>query len=78
MLTRWFGVILDAYAAAGVLPFVMLDASSDDGTEALLQRKNIEYVKEYAEFPRVEALVGHLAKYTDSRWVVRLDDDELP
>jgi hypothetical protein len=75
---RWFGVILDAYAAAGVRPFVMLDASSDDGTEALLQCRNIEYVKECAEFPRVEALVGHLPKYVDSRWVVRLDDDELP
>jgi hypothetical protein len=75
---RWFDISLNAYAAAGVRPFVMLDASSDDGTEALLQRRNVEYVKEYAEFPRVEALIGLISKHVDSRWVVRLDDDELP
>lgn len=75
---RWFGVILDAYEAAGVLPFVMLDASSDDGTEALLQRRSVEYVKEHAEFPRVEALLRLIPKHVDSRWAVRLDDDELP
>jgi hypothetical protein len=75
---RWFGVILDAYEKAGALPFVMLDDSSDDGTEELLRRRNIEYVRERAEFPRVEALIKRICDHVDSKWIVRLDDDELP
>jgi hypothetical protein len=75
---RWFGIILDGYQAAGINPFVILDDTSSDGTEQLLHKWGIEYVRERAEFPRVEALIERIPTRVHSRWVVRLDDDELP
>lgn len=75
---RWFGVILERYHALNIRPFVVLDASSDDGTEDLLRRENIEFVKELSEFPRVESLIRCIPGHVNSKWVVRLDDDELP
>jgi hypothetical protein len=75
---RWFGIILDRYLALGVSPFVLLDESSNDGTEQLLIKRNIEYVKVLSELPRVESLVKLIPKYVSSEWVIRLDDDEAP
>jgi hypothetical protein len=75
---RWFGIILDGYQAAGISPFVILDEESSDGTEKLLSERGIEYAREHAEFPRVEALIERIPALVRSRWVVRLDDDELP
>jgi glycosyltransferase involved in cell wall biosynthesis len=75
---RWFGIILDGYRAAGIKPFVILDDASTDGTEKLLVERGIAYAREYAELPRVEALIRRIPARVDSRWIVRLDDDELP
>lgn len=75
---RWFGNILDRYSMLGVSPFVMLDQASEDGTEALLKERNIEYVKVFAELPRVESLVKLIPDFVQADWVFRLDDDELP
>ena len=75
---RWFGVVLDGYAALGVSPFVILDASSGPDTEALLLHRRIEYAKESAEFPLGEALLPAIPRHLDCEWVLRLDDDELP
>jgi len=75
---RWFEVILDTYDKMRIRPFVLLDHSSDDDTEELLKRRNTEYAKVRAEFPRVESLIRHISRHVHSEWVVRLDDDELP
>jgi len=75
---RWLDVILDAYEALGIFPFVLLDASSSDGTEQLLRRRTAAFAKELPEFPRAEALIASIARHVQSEWVVRLDDDELP
>lgn len=75
---RWLDIILDRYQALNISPFVLFDRSSDDGTEELLRRRNIEYVKEFSELPRVESLIRFIPNYVHSKWVIRLDDDELP
>jgi hypothetical protein len=75
---RWFGNILDWYRAQDISPFVILDRSSDDLTEELLLRKGVEYVKGSSEFPRVESMIALIPDYVPSRWVLRLDDDEIP
>ena len=75
---RWFGLMLDQYRALNVDPFVMLDQSSDDGTEDVLARRNVDFVKVSADLPRVESLIRLIPDHVQSEWVVRLDDDELP
>src|SRR5271166_1416828 len=75
---RWFNKILDRYHALGISPFVMLDRSSDDNTEELLIDRKMEHVKVFSEFPRVESLISLIRDHVHTKWVVRLDDDELP
>jgi hypothetical protein len=74
----WIGEILDAYARFGVSPKVLLDASSTDKTEEVLHRRRADYAKIWPEFPRVEAAVRLVGDHVKTRWVFRVDDDELP
>lgn len=75
---RWLNVILDAYEALAIRPFIMVDDSSSDDTEGLLKRRNIEHAKVRADAPRVESIVQLIPNHVHSKWVIRLDDDELP
>jgi hypothetical protein len=75
---HWFGALIEAYRELRIEPMVLLDASSDDGTEALLKRNNIVYARVFPEFPRVEAMIRLIPDHTDAEWVLRLDDDEFP
>jgi hypothetical protein len=75
---RWFGIILDAYESLSIRPFVLLDDSSTDGTEALLTQRGIDHAAVHAELPRVESMVRLIPDHVPSKWVIRLDDDELP
>ena len=75
---RWFGIVLDGYEALGIRPFVLLDHASSDGTEYLLRARNVDFATVRADAPRVEAMVRLIPEHVRSRWVVRLDDDELP
>ncbi|MFT4115541.1 hypothetical protein [Bradyrhizobium sp.] len=74
----WLNPILDGYRRLHIEPFVILDESSSDGTEDILKRRSIGYAKARAEHPRVEALIKFVPELVPSKWVVRLDDDELP
>lgn len=74
----WFGEILHAYRKLAIRPLVLLDNASEDGTQELLEREHVEYARVVPEFPRVEAIVRLIPKYTDIPWVLRLDDDEFP
>jgi len=73
----WFGEILHAYRKLTIRPLVLLDSSSADGTEELLEREHVEYAQVVPEFPRVEAIVRLIPNHTDAQWVLRLDDDEF-
>lgn len=75
---RWLDLVLDWYAMLDIRPFVLLDSTSVDGTEAVLRRRNIAFARADAAFPRVESLVRLIPDHVDAEWIARLDDDELP
>jgi hypothetical protein len=74
----WIGEILDAYARFGISPRVLLDGFSTDTTEDVLSRRRADYDKIWPELPRVEAAIRLIGDHVDNRWVLRVDDDELP
>lgn len=75
----WIGEFLSFFRRLGVEPFYVVDSRSRDGTRAVLQGMNADFV-EYApsaDFPEA-GMIEYGSRRSGGRWILRLDDDEFP
>ncbi len=75
---RWIGVILDAYDGMGLRPLFILDTRSADRTAEILAVRRARVLPATGRHARVESLLYGVVPRLRSRWLLRLDDDELP
>lgn len=63
----------------GIEPLFLLDATSTDATEQMLLRAKARFHATVPPAPRVEAMLPAIVGMVPpDRWVLRVDDDELP
>jgi hypothetical protein len=75
---RWLGHIIQFYHEIGVPVLFAVDSRSSDGTHALVTEKGAAYIEVAGDHRRVEALMPDIVARTNTDWILRLDDDELP
>ena len=76
---RWLGQLHAAYRRIGVEPLYIVDARSSDGTLELLRSLKADAIPFTPHGDIVEAgMIEFGAKAAQTRWVLRLDDDEFP
>jgi hypothetical protein len=74
----WVAALADAYHRAGVRPLFIVDSRSGDGTHAVLKTLGADAVEVLPADNCVEDIVWRIPSLTDARWVLRIDDDEMP
>ena len=76
--SKWLSAICDGYDALRIRPLYIVDAASNDDSLAILQQRKTRVLTATNKHARVESLLAELIPYLGSRWIFRLDDDELP
>ncbi len=74
----WLDAICDGYDMLGLRPLFIVDSRSADRSLALLQRRTDRVFTAAGAQPFVESLLREIIPLLGSRWVLRMDDDELP
>ena len=75
---RWISRVCDGYDALRLRPLFIVEARSTDKSLAILLARNARVFTAQGKKPYVESLLSGIIPYLSSRWVLRLDDDELP
>jgi FkbM family methyltransferase len=75
---RWICAICDGYDALGLRPLFIVEARSTDQSLAILLSRKTRVFTAQGKKPYVESLLSGIIPYLSSRWILRLDDDELP
>jgi hypothetical protein len=74
----WIAELVQAYRDIGVDPLFAVDSRTTDDTIAVLAGLEARFVTVASSVPRVEALMPAIVASASTRWILRLDDDELP
>jgi hypothetical protein len=74
----WIAALADAYDRAGVRPLFIVDRRSSDGTGAVLRHRGCDVAEVLPAEACVEDIVWRISSLTDARWVLRINDDEMP
>jgi hypothetical protein len=76
--SKWIEGFLVEYRRLGVEPLYLLDRRSVDDTEAILASMKADYVLVSSRHSRVESIIAECVGLLSEKWVIRLDDDEIP
>jgi hypothetical protein len=74
----WIQEIIDFYESIALRPLYVVDSRTRDGTCEILARAKQNWIKVSSKAARVESLLPGVLGRVNRRWVLRLDDDELP
>lgn len=74
----WIQSVIDFYTQIGLRPLFAVDSRTRDATRSVLEQSGQTWVEVSADAPRVEALMPEIIRRIDTKWILRLDDDELP
>jgi len=74
----WLEAICDAHAALGLTPLYIIDQRSSDASLDILQRRRARIMEATGSQPYAESLLLGILPALKAKWVMRLDDDELP
>ena len=74
----WLEHVIEFYAGLGLEVLFAVDARTSDATRAVLDAGNARHVEVSGEHARVESLIPDILAKVDTRWILRIDDDELP
>jgi hypothetical protein len=74
----WIAMVADAYRRVGVRPLFVVDKRSTDGTDAVLAGAGADISHVVPVDDCVEDIIWRIPALTDARWVLRMDDDEMP
>ena len=74
----WIAELVQAYRDIDVDPLFAVDSRTTDDTVAVLAGLEARFVTVASSVPRVEALMPAIVASASTRWILRLDDDELP
>lgn len=76
---RWLGFVLDWYQQHKLEPLFIVDARTKDGTRNLIHQYGFNF-KEFlprGDYPEA-GMLEFGAEQSETDWILRLDDDELP
>ena len=73
----WIGALLDHYRARGIVPMLLLDSRTGDGTRAIAARAGAP-VTEISGFTFTEAIVRVTRDCVRTPWALFMHDDEAP
>jgi hypothetical protein len=76
---RWLGYVLDWYQQHNLKPLFIVDSRTQDATRDLIEQYGFNY-KEFlprGDYPEA-GMLEYGANQSDTDWILRLDDDELP
>ena len=74
----WLEHVADFYAELGIPVLFAVDARNSDGTRGLLADRGAQFIEVSGEQPRIESLIPDILAKVPTKWVLRIDDDELP
>jgi len=74
----WIDALVSAYNGLDVRPLFVVDKRSTDDTLGVLRRIGADAIEVLPVDNCVEDIIWRLASLTDARWLLRMDDDELP
>jgi hypothetical protein len=74
----WLAAFARAYARLGVRPLYVLDARTSDDSRDILAQFGCDVIEVTADFDRGEDVLWRGAIQADARWLLRIDDDEMP
>lgn len=74
----WIEEFIKYYKQLSIDPLFILDSRSCDGTEEILRSSGCNFQTITPKFDRVEAMLSSACEFTDTKWVIRIDDDEAP
>jgi hypothetical protein len=56
----------------------VVDSRTQDSTRDVLEKHGMDFIEITPEFDRVEDIVWRIGENSDTTWLLRIDDDELP
>lgn len=74
----YIDIVLDYYAEIGIPVTVFIDSKSEDSTKSKVDARHVDTMVLNNPSPVVEAMIKELSVRSETEWVLRIDDDELP
>jgi hypothetical protein len=74
----WIAPITRAWYRLGRVPTFVVDARTSDKTRQILRHQGVEFTEVVPEYNRVEDILWRVAQQSKAKWILRIDDDEMP
>jgi glycosyltransferase involved in cell wall biosynthesis len=74
----YMDLVLGYYQAAGYSPICVVDRKSQDRTEEIAKSLSNSIILNESKSPVIEDMIADITGRAKSRWILRIDDDELP
>lgn len=74
----YLDIVLGYYKQVRCLPICVIDCKSDDKTEQIARSLSKSVLLNESKSLSIEEMIAEMTMHAKSKWVLRLDDDELP